>query len=122
MSGLSSSRLESLIPLYSYDGAFVDHVTVRRATRMEAVGHVKIVRHRKGLINRAILLRTEDDPRPIAPRDFQGMAYSFRQRLTDGRRAWKLRPLQGGRSDTNLAPRELRSVFMGVVRDCMRIA
>jgi hypothetical protein len=40
-------------------------------------------------------------------RDYLGKRYSFQQHLKDGQRPWKLRPLQGGRSETDLAPDEL---------------
>jgi hypothetical protein len=108
-----------LIPFYSYDGSYIDHITIRRAERLEEMGRAKIVRHRKGHVNRAVLLRGKDEPHTTALRDYQGQAYSFEQPLSDGHRPWKLRPLQGGRSDVNLAPASLRPIFIRVLLDCV---
>ena len=109
------------MPFYSYDGSYIDHITLKRAERLEACGRVKVVRHKKGHVNRAITLRGKDEPRPTALRDYVGQAYSHRQQLDDGHRAWKLRPLQGGRSETNLAPEDLRSIFVRVLLDCQNV-
>ncbi len=108
-----------LIPLYRYDGAYLDHVTIRRAERLEALGRVRVVRHRKGHVNRAILFRQPDEPEAATLRDYQGQAYSFEQPLEDGHSAWKLRPLQGGRSDANLAPEDMRPMFFRVLFECL---
>jgi hypothetical protein len=107
------------IPYYSYTGEYIDHIAPKRALRLEELGRVKLIRHRKGHVNRAILLRGEEDPNPLLLRDCQGQAYSFEQPLQDGHRAWKLRPLQGGRSDVNLAPGFVRPIFMRVLLDCL---
>ncbi len=93
-----------LIPFYSYDGSYIDHIAVKRAERLERLGRAKVVRHRKGHVNRVVLLRGPDEPHTTGLRDYLGQAYSFPQPLPDGHRAWRLRPLQGGRSDVNLAP------------------
>ena len=111
--------MSALIPFYSYDGAYLDHITVKRAARLENSGVAKVVRHKKGHINRVILLRGKDDPRPTTPCDYLGKRYSFQQLLQDGQRPWKLRPLQGGRSETDLAPEELRPIFIRVLLDCL---
>lgn len=111
--------MSGLIPFYSYDGSYLDHITVKRAARLEDKGVAKVVRHKKGHINRVILLRGKDDPRPTTARDYLGKRYSFRQPLKDGQRPWKLRPLQGGRSETDLAPEELRPIFIRVLLDCL---
>ncbi len=66
-----------------------------------------------------IELRGQNDPKPTAIRDYVGQAYSHRQHLSDGHKTWKLKPLQGGRSETNLAPEDLRPIFMRVVMDCV---
>jgi hypothetical protein len=108
-----------LIPLYQYDGSYLDHVTAKRAERLEVMGRAKVVRHKKGHVNRVILYRRPDDPKATALRDYQGQAYSFEQPLEDGHHCWKLRPLQGGRSDLNLAPEDLRPIFTRVLRDCL---
>jgi len=112
----------TLVPLYSYDGAFEDHITIARARRLEQAGRVKVVAHRKGWVNRIIMLRRDSDPRPSSLRDFQGPAYSFHQQLPDGHRPWRLRALQGGRNETLLAPQETKPIFLSVVLDCMNVA
>jgi hypothetical protein len=48
-----------------------------------------------------------------------GTGYSFEQPLSDGHHCWKLRPLQGGRAESLLAPPEVRPIFMRVLLDCM---
>jgi hypothetical protein len=111
--------MSGLIPFYSYDGSYLDHITVKRAARLENSGCARIVRHKKGHVNRVILLRGKDDPSMTTLRDYQGKQYSFQQPLKDGHRPWKLRPLQGGRSDTDLAPEELRPIFIRVLLDCL---
>ena len=111
--------MSGLIPFYSYDGSYLDHITVKRAARLENIGVAKVVRQKKRHINRVILLRGKDDPRPTTPRDYLGKRYSFQQHLNDGQRPWKLRPLQGGRSETDLAPEELRPIFIRVLLDCL---
>ncbi len=114
MLGFHSS---DLIPLYSYDGAYLDHITIRRATRLETGGRATIVRHKKGHVNRVIMLRGKDDPPTPRLRDYMGQSYSFRQPLHDGLHVWKLRPLQGGQSDTKLAPADVRPIFLRVLLD-----
>jgi len=106
------------VPLYSSDLALLDVISEKRALRLEDCGLAKVVRH-KGHINRVVLYRRPDDPHPTTARDYQGSAYSFEQPLADGHHCWKLRPLQGGRSDSTLAPPETRSIFLSVVSGCM---
>lgn len=108
-----------LIPFYSYDGSYLDHISPKRAQRLEDLGRAKVVRHKKGHVNRVILLRGKGDAHVTALRDYQGQAYSFEQPLTDGHRPWRLRPLQGGDSDTCLAPECVRPIFMRVLLDCL---
>ncbi len=47
-----------LIPFYSYDGAYLDHIAIKRAERLEQLGRAKVIRHRKGHVRR-------DPHRPI---------------------------------------------------------
>ncbi len=108
-----------LIPFYSYDGSYIDHIAIRRAERLEEMGRVKVVRHRKGHVNRAVLLRGKDDAHATNLRDYVGQAYSFHQPLPNGHRPWKQRPLQGGRSEVNLAPANVRPIFIRVLLDCL---
>ena len=106
------------VPIYSSDFALLDSISDKRALQLEESGRAKLVRH-KGRINRVILYRRPDDPHQTTVRDYQGKSYSFDQTLADGRHCWKLRPLQGGRSDSTLAPPEVRPLFLRVVLDCM---
>jgi len=107
------------VPLYSSEFALLDFISDKCALRLEGRGLAKLVRH-KGHVNRVVLYRRPDDPHPTTVRDYQGNAYSFKQPLGDGHHCWKLRPLQGGHSDSTLAPPETRGIFLSVVRDCMR--
>ena len=109
------------IPLYSHDFAVLDFIIVKRALRLEYAGLAKLVRH-KGHINRAILHRRPGDPHPTTIRQYMGTGYSFEQPLSDGHHCWKLRPLQGGRAESLLAPPELRPIFLRVVLDCLTTA
>ena len=109
------------IPLYTFDFALIDFIGRRHALRLERDGVGKVVRHKKGgTINRVVLYRRACEPRrPATVRDYAGQAYSFEQPLEDGHACWKLRPLQGGRSESTLAPPELRPLFLTVLLDCL---
>jgi hypothetical protein len=108
------------IPLYRYDFALLDFIGQRQALRLERDGCAKLIRHKKGRIARVVLHRLRSDPRrDTTVRNYSGQAYSFLQELDAGLECWKLRPLQGGSSDSTLAPPELRPLFLAVVRDCM---
>src|ERR1035441_6647359 len=104
------------IPLYAADGSLVDFIGDKRALRLENCSLAKVVRH-KGHINRVVFYRRPDDPLPPTARDYVGKAYSFEQPLEDGHHCWKLRPLQGGCSDSTLAPPEIQPIFLRVVLD-----
>lgn len=106
------------VPVYSSDFELLDLISTKRALQLEAQGVAKVVR-RKGYVNRVILHRRSGDPRPLEAGDHRGTAYSFKQRLGDGRHCWKLRPLQGGSSESTIAPAELRPDFHRVLLDCM---
>jgi len=108
------------IPLYSSQFALLDFIARRQALRLERDGLAKVVRHKKtGAINRVVMHRRPGDPHPTRVRDYQGQAYSFEQPLEGGHHCWRLRPLQGGRSESTLAPPELRPIFLRVVLDCL---
>ena len=104
------------IPLYYSTGAFEDSISEERALRLESLGMAKLIRH-EGHINRAIFFQRADDPQLAAAHHFKADAYSFRQQLDTGHRLWKLRPLQGGKSESTLAPDDLRSTFCSVIRE-----
>ena len=108
------------IPLYSFDSELLDFIGRREALRLERDKQARIVRQRKGEIARVILHRRCCDPRrPVQIRDYQGQAYSLLQPLENNLECWRFRPLQGGRSETTLAPEELRPVFLQVVLECL---
>ena len=79
--------------------------------RMDRLGLIRIVRHKKGHVARCILHRRQDAPKPLKPADYLGTQYSFREHLEGGHLAWSLKRL--GHGD------ELRPLFLQVVTDCM---
>jgi len=112
------------VPLYSYEHEFQGYIPERYALKLERDGIAKIVRHKKGSINRVLLHRRPGNPHATKLRDHMGRAYSYRHELDDGHRPWALRPL-GHRirhdqsCEYNLAPPETRPIFLRVVLDCM---
>ena len=92
-----------------------------RALRLESTGLARLVRHKEN-INRVVLYRRPGDPHPATARQYRGASYSFEQPLSDGHHCWKLRPLQGGRAESLLAPPEVRPIFLRVLLDCMATA
>ena len=99
-----------LIPLYAADGELCDWISEQRMARLDKLGLIRIVRHKKGRIARCILNRRPGDPKPVRLEDYLGTRYSFREHLDNGFLCWRLRQL--GRGD------ELRPVFLRVVTDC----
>ena len=110
---------EMQIPLYRYDGALIDRISPKHAERLFDIGRAKLVRHKKGTINRVILHRMPGEPPPIRVTDYMGKRYSFRQSLESGHRCWRLKSLAGDQSETNLAPEEVRPIFLRVLLDCL---
>ena len=82
------------IPLYSAENELRDWITPQRAERLEAVGIARVVRHKKGFVNRCVLHRRPCDPRPIRLSDYLGTRYSYLERLDSGRLVWALRKLR----------------------------
>ena len=108
------------IPLYSYEGALLQFITPERLKRLEGLGRVRaVVRRRTGQIARVMLHRLPGDPRPCRPEDYIGTCYSFRQQFSNGRKCWRLRALGDKPSETELAPEEVRPIFLRVVLDCL---
>ncbi|MBI4902887.1 MAG: hypothetical protein HY820_04580 [Acidobacteria bacterium] len=99
------------IPLYTAEGELADRISEQRMTRLERLGLIQVVRHKKGRIARCILLRRPDAPNPMKAADYLGTRYSFREHLEGGHIAWSLKKL--GHGD------ELRPVFLQVVTDCL---
>jgi hypothetical protein len=58
--------MNATIPVYRADGRLYDHVTERGLARLQEAGLIaRVVRHRKGHINRAILfVRPGEAPMP----------------------------------------------------------
>jgi hypothetical protein len=118
-----SSTNQRTVPLYSYSGALLKWTSEQHIQRLERLGLLaRVVRHKKGAINRAVMLRRADEPMPSKLTDYVGTSYSHRQQLRDGHKCWRLRSLTGTQSEVNLAPEELRPIFVQVVTDCMRVA
>jgi hypothetical protein len=106
------------IPVYRADGRFYDHVTEGGLARLQAAGLIaRVVRHRKGHINRAILcIRPGEAPVPRTA--YMGTRYSFQERLDHGL-CWDLKRLGGARRGASYAPEDVRPVFLQVLTDCL---
>lgn len=112
--------MQNHIALYNADGELIDRITERRLEKLQALGRIaRVVRHRKGPINRAIQIRLPGEGKPARPADYLGTRYSVKQPLSDGHSCWRLRSLGDRQSETDLAPEEVRPVFLQVVLDCM---
>ena len=98
-------------PLYTSDGELCDWISEQRMTRLDRLGLIRIVRHKKGHVARCIFHRRPGEPKPMKPADYLGTRYSYREHLEGGHIAWSLKRL--GHGD------ELRPVFLKVVADCL---
>jgi hypothetical protein len=120
---LKSRRQQSeTIPLFSCDGVRVDRISIARLAALEQLGRIgRVVTHSKGFVNRAYLVRLRSEPRPTTIRNYMGTPYGFRQRLSDGHVAYRLRALGDHPfgSERDLAPDCTRSIFLRVLLDCM---
>ena len=85
--------MHDLVPLYSADGELQDWISAQRMARLERLGLIRIVKHKKGRISRCILLRRPGDPQPIKLSAYLGTRYSYLERLDSGRKVWALRKL-----------------------------
>jgi hypothetical protein len=110
------------IPLYRYDGALIDFISPKCAEKLFDAGRAKLARHKKGAINRVILHRMPGEPAPMRVADYLGKRYSYQQHLDGGHRCWTLKSFSGDRSESDLAPDELRPLFLNVQRGCMEAA
>lgn len=101
-----------LIPIYSADGALQDKVTEERLERLHSLGLIaRVIRHRKGHVNRAVMFRRSAEGRSPHLSDYLGTRYSYREHLDSGHIAWSLKQLGHGN--------ELRPIFLQVVTDCL---
>jgi hypothetical protein len=86
--------MNSLIPVYRPDGRLYDRVNEAQFMCQEASGtYAKVVRRRKGLICRAILRGSPDDPTPPPISTYQGTRFVFREKLESGLRCWRHKDL-----------------------------
>jgi hypothetical protein len=113
------------VPLYSYDQSFQGYIPERYALKLEREGLAKLVRHKKGSVNRVVMRRRPGDPNATVLRDYPGQGYSYEHHLYDGHRPWALKPLGGKVSrrdhniEFNLAPASTRPIFLRVLLDCL---
>jgi hypothetical protein len=114
--------MENEIPVYSYGGALVQWVDQKRLDQLTARGRIaRLVKTRKGRVKRAVLHHMAGEPKPTELRDYVGTKYAFRQYLKDGHRCYRLRGLgdQSHADEHNLAPAEVRPIFIRVLLDCL---
>jgi len=106
-----------LIPVYQADGSLYACVSEPQLARLQSTGLVaRVVRHRKGHINRAILCLRPGEPKPMSAGSVMGTRYSFKEHLDHGP-AWELKHLDGSRDGKTYAPAKVRDVFFQVVAD-----
>jgi hypothetical protein len=110
-----SKTMNSSIPVYNADGSLYDWASEERLTRLQSAGLVaRIVRHRKGHINRATLFQRPGEPKPLSASSIAGTRYSFKQRLEHGS-TWELKHLDGNWKDLRAA-RDARCLPPGARR------
>ena len=110
--------MNTSIPVYQADGSLYASVSEQRLARLQSAGLVsRVVRHRKGHINRAILFLRPGEPKPLSAGAATGTRYSFQEPLEHGR-AWDLKHLGGDRDGKTYAPPQARLAFLQVVADC----
>lgn len=109
--------MNTSIPVYRADGSLYACVSEQRVAVLQSVGLVaRVVRHRKGHVNRAILFLRAGEATLISASSVIGTRYSFKESLKHGR-AWELKHLDGNRDGKNYAPQETRAAFLHVVVD-----
>ena len=109
------------IPLYDYDGSLAYWIDQKQLQRLQDLGLIsRVVKRSKNRAARAILHRMPGEARSITLRDDVGTKYCFRQYLADGHRCYRLRALgDNQREERDLAPAEVRPIFLTVVWECM---
>jgi len=105
------------IPLYNADGELQCWLSQQRMARLDGLGLIRIVRHKKGRVSRCILRRRPGDPLPTKLSVYLGTRYSYLERLDSGRLVWTLRKLRqtGAHSWPTLASEEKAAI---VPRPC----
>lgn len=110
--------MNASIPVYQADGSLYACVSEQRLARLQSAGLVaRVVRHRKGHINRVILFLRPGEPKPMSASSVMGTMYSFKESLEHGR-TWELKHLGGNRDGKTYAPPEARVAFLQVVAEC----
>jgi hypothetical protein len=110
--------MNSSIPVYQADGSLYASVTEQRLMRLQAAGLVaRVVRSRKGQVQRAILFLRPGEPKPMSAGSVAGTRYSVKEHLKHGL-AWDLKQLGDAHDVKTYAPPETRSAFFQVVADC----
>jgi hypothetical protein len=103
---------------YNTDGSLYAWASEQRLARLQSAGLVaRVVCHRKGRINRAILFIRHGEPKPMSASSVMGTRYSFKESLRHGP-AWELKHLDGTRDGKTYAPPETRAGFLQVIADC----
>src|ERR1035437_8781986 len=75
-------NMNTSIPVYQADGSLYATVSEQRLARLQSAGLVsRVVRHRKGHINRAILFLRPGEPKPMSVSSVMGTRYSIKQLL-----------------------------------------
>ena len=100
-----------------------DRISLERLALLQELGRIaRVVTHRKGYVNRAVLARLPGEANPTMLGDYQGTRYSFRERLPSGHLAYRMRSLGDNPfgSDAHLAPDDVRPTFLRVVLDCQQ--
>jgi hypothetical protein len=97
---VSPNNISQSIPVYRADGSLYAQVSEQRLARIQSAGLVaRIVCHRKGHVNRAILLCLPGEPGPTPAGAYLGTRYSFREQLDSGARCWSLKRLEDEGTD-----------------------
>jgi hypothetical protein len=113
------TKMNASIPVYQADGSLYACVSEQRLARLQSAGLIaRVVRHRKGHINRAILFMRPGEPRAIPASAVMGTRYSFKEPVDHGL-AWELKHLGGKRDGSTYAPPEVRGAFLQVIADCL---
>ena len=111
--------MNSSIPVYKADGSLYGCVSEQRLAKLQSAGLVaRVVCHRKGHINRAILFLQPGESPARSASSVMGSRYSFKEPLKHGT-AWELKHLDGSRRGTNYAPPAARDDFLQVIEDCL---
>jgi hypothetical protein len=116
--------MERNIAVYNCDGALLQWIDAKRLARLIASGSVaRVHKRRSGRVSRVCLHQRPGEAPPSFLTDYVGTKYSFRQHLGDGHYCFRLRALgDNPREERDLAPEEVRPIFLRVVLDCQRAA